>query len=230
MWERSNRVGVDLNTSSWTLLRYVAGITERIAHKIVEYRNQNGRFQLRTQVLEVAGIGPKSFEQAAGFLRIRNGANPLDMTAVHSCSHPPDSISRDCWSVSRRHFPIWQCCGILIPFHHHDVSGGMYQMTIAIKNVVLVALAVGLSVGTAFAQTDIYVAKCKMCHGATGLADTPTGKMLKVLPNTYPTVMNLSITELAGIISAGKGKMPAYKGKFSDAQITDLARYFKNLK
>jgi uncharacterized protein len=82
-----NRVGVDLNTSSWTLLRYVAGITERTAHKIVEYRNQNGRFQLRTQVLEVAGIGPKSFEQAAGFLRIRNGANPLDMTAVHPESY-----------------------------------------------------------------------------------------------------------------------------------------------
>jgi protein Tex len=83
-----NRVGVDLNTSSWTLLRYVAGITERTALNIVTYRNQNGRFRSRTQVLEVSGIGPKTFEQAAGFLRIRNGDNPLDMTAVHPESYP----------------------------------------------------------------------------------------------------------------------------------------------
>ena len=83
-----NRVGVDLNTSSWTLLRHVAGITERTALNIVSYRNQNGSFRSRMQVLEVPGIGPKSFEQAAGFLRIRNGDNPLDMTAVHPESYP----------------------------------------------------------------------------------------------------------------------------------------------
>jgi protein Tex len=83
-----NRVGVDLNTSSWTLLRHVAGITERTALSIVTYRNQNGSFRSRTQVLEVPGIGPKIFEQAAGFLRIRNGDNPLDMTAVHPESYP----------------------------------------------------------------------------------------------------------------------------------------------
>ena len=83
-----NRVGVDLNTSSWTLLRHVAGITERSALNIVGYRNENGSFRSRTQVLEVAGVGPKTFEQAAGFLRIRNGDNPLDMTAVHPESYP----------------------------------------------------------------------------------------------------------------------------------------------
>jgi uncharacterized protein len=83
-----NRVGVDLNTSSWTLLRYVSGITERTAMNIVTYRNEHGSFRSRTQVLEVAGIGPKTFEQAAGFLRIRNGDNPLDMTAVHPESYP----------------------------------------------------------------------------------------------------------------------------------------------
>ncbi len=83
-----NRVGVDLNTSSWTLLRHVAGITERTALNIVTHRNQNGSFRSRTQVLEVPGIGPKIFEQAAGFLRIRNGENPLDMTAVHPESYP----------------------------------------------------------------------------------------------------------------------------------------------
>jgi uncharacterized protein len=83
-----NRVGVDLNTSSWTLLRFVAGISERTAQNIVSYRNEKGGFRSRTQVLEVPGIGPKTFEQAAGFLRIRNGDNPLDMTAVHPESYP----------------------------------------------------------------------------------------------------------------------------------------------
>ncbi len=83
-----NRVGVDLNTSSWTLLRFVAGITERTAQNIVTHRNEKGGFRSRRQVLEVPGIGPKTFEQAAGFLRIRDGDNPLDMTAVHPESYP----------------------------------------------------------------------------------------------------------------------------------------------
>jgi len=83
-----NKVGVDLNTSSWTLLRFVAGITERTALNIVSHRNEKGSFRSRAQVLEVAGIGPKTFEQAAGFLRIRNGDNPLDMTGVHPESYP----------------------------------------------------------------------------------------------------------------------------------------------
>jgi protein Tex len=83
-----NKVGVDLNTSSWTLLRFVAGVTERTALNIVKFRDEKGSFRSRTQVLEVPGIGPKTFEQAAGFLRIRNGDNPLDMTAVHPESYP----------------------------------------------------------------------------------------------------------------------------------------------
>jgi uncharacterized protein len=82
-----NRVGVDLNTSSWTLLRYVAGINERTALNIVNFRNENGRFRSRAQIKEVPGIGPKTFEQAAGFLRIRDGDNPLDITAVHPESY-----------------------------------------------------------------------------------------------------------------------------------------------
>jgi protein Tex len=83
-----NRVGVDLNTSSWTLLRYVAGVTERTAINIVNHRNQSGRFRSRAELLKVSGFGPKTFEQAAGFLRIRNGDNLLDMTAVHPESYP----------------------------------------------------------------------------------------------------------------------------------------------
>ena len=82
-----NRVGVDLNTSSWTLLRFVAGITERTALNIVTFRNENGRFRSREQLRQVPGIGPKTFEQAAGFLRIRDGENPLDLTAVHPESY-----------------------------------------------------------------------------------------------------------------------------------------------
>jgi uncharacterized protein len=82
-----NRVGVDLNTASWALLRYVAGITERTALKIVEFRNENGKFRSRVQLNAVPGIGPKTFEQAAGFLRIRGGENVLDVTGVHPESY-----------------------------------------------------------------------------------------------------------------------------------------------
>jgi uncharacterized protein len=82
-----NRVGVDLNTASWALLRYVAGINERTALKIVEYRNEHGKFRSRLALRAVPGFGPKTFEQAAGFLRIRGGENPLDITAVHPESY-----------------------------------------------------------------------------------------------------------------------------------------------
>jgi len=83
-----NRVGVDLNTASWALLRYVAGISQRTAVKIMEYRNEHGKFRSRMDLKAVPGFGPKTFEQAAGFLRIRGGENALDMTAVHPESYP----------------------------------------------------------------------------------------------------------------------------------------------
>src|ERR1700678_1132385 len=82
-----NGVGVDLNTASWALLRYVAGITERTALKIVEFRNEHGKFRSRVELNAVPGIGPKTFEQAAGFLRIRGGENILDVTGVHPESY-----------------------------------------------------------------------------------------------------------------------------------------------
>lgn len=82
-----NRVGVDLNTASWALLRYVAGVSERVAKNIVSYRDENGVFRARKQLNKVPGVGPKTFEQAAGFLRIRGGDNPLDSTAVHPESY-----------------------------------------------------------------------------------------------------------------------------------------------
>lgn len=82
-----NYVGIDLNTASETLLKYVSGIGPSVAKEIVLYRNEKGRFSSRKQLLEVAKIGPKTFEQAAGFLRIREGANSLDNTAVHPESY-----------------------------------------------------------------------------------------------------------------------------------------------
>ncbi|MBW4540110.1 MAG: RNA-binding transcriptional accessory protein [Myxacorys chilensis ATA2-1-KO14] len=78
-----NFVGVDLNTASKELLTSVSGISATIANNIVAYRNENGAFRDRKALLKVAKLGPKAFEQAAGFLRIRDGANPLDNTAVH---------------------------------------------------------------------------------------------------------------------------------------------------
>ena len=78
-----NRVGVELNSASAALLRRVSGVSDRIAQKIVEHRDTNGRFTSRKTLLKVAGFGPKTYEQAAGFLRIRDGEHPLDRTAVH---------------------------------------------------------------------------------------------------------------------------------------------------
>ena len=82
-----NYVGVDLNTASKELLMVVSGVSAAVAHNIVAYRNENGAFRNRRQLLKVAKLGPKAFEQAAGFLRIRNGDNLLDNTAVHPESY-----------------------------------------------------------------------------------------------------------------------------------------------
>lgn len=82
-----NRVGVDLNTASASLLEYIAGITKTIAKNIVAYREENGAFTDRKQLLKVAKLGPKAFEQCAGFMRITGGKNPLDTTSVHPESY-----------------------------------------------------------------------------------------------------------------------------------------------
>lgn len=82
-----NAVGVEVNTASKQLLTYVSGIGTRLAQKIVEHRQQNGTFDSRSGLLKVAGLGPKAYEQAAGFLRISHAANPLDASAVHPESY-----------------------------------------------------------------------------------------------------------------------------------------------
>jgi len=91
-----NGVGVDVNTASKQLLTYVSGLGPQLAKNIVAYRDENGPFSARTQLKKVKGLGPKAFEQAAGFLRIREGKNPLDSSAVHPESyHVVDSMSSD---------------------------------------------------------------------------------------------------------------------------------------
>ena len=82
-----NKVGVDLNTASAALLEYISGINKTLAKNIVEYRETNGRFKNRKQLLKVPKLGPKAYEQCAGFLRILNGDNPLDSTSVHPESY-----------------------------------------------------------------------------------------------------------------------------------------------
>ena len=87
-----NSVGVDLNTASASLLEYISGISKTIAKNIVKYREENGRFKNRKELLKVDKLGPKAFLQCAGFLRIMDGDNPLDHTSVHPESY--DAVSK----------------------------------------------------------------------------------------------------------------------------------------
>ena len=82
-----NKVGVDLNTASAPLLEYISGISKAVAKNIVVYREENGSFKTRKELLKVSKLGPKAFEQCAGFLRINDGKDPLDMTSVHPESY-----------------------------------------------------------------------------------------------------------------------------------------------
>ena len=91
-----NRVGVEVNTASKQLLTYVSGLGPQLGKGIVEYRNEHGPFQSRDGLKQVPRLGPKAFEQAVGFLRIRDGENPLDRSAVHPESYPiVDAMARD---------------------------------------------------------------------------------------------------------------------------------------
>ena len=82
-----NAVGVDVNTASYTLLQYIAGLSEKIAKSIVQYRDEHGAFESKLQVKKVKGLGPKAYEQAIGFLRIKKGKEPLDETGIHPEIH-----------------------------------------------------------------------------------------------------------------------------------------------
>ncbi len=91
-----NGVGVEVNTASKELLTYVSGLGPQLAKKIIEFRNDHGPFRSRGEFRKVPRLGPKAFEQAAGFLRIRDGENPLDGSAVHPESyHIVDAMAKD---------------------------------------------------------------------------------------------------------------------------------------
>lgn len=103
-----------------------------------------------------------------------------------------------------------------------------------LKRIALVGLALALAIPTvAFAQgtgADTFKAKCAMCHGADGSASTGMGKTLGLKPLSSPEVQNMSDADMAALIANGKGKMPASKGKLTDAQISDVVKYVKTLK
>ena len=121
-----NNVGVDLNTASAPLLEYVSGISKTIAKNIVEYREENGQFQSRKDLLSVAKLGPKAFEQCAGFMRIREGKEPLDYTSVH-----PESYSSAKKLLKKYGFTT------------KDILGGNIHLTDEIKDVKEVAEEIG---------------------------------------------------------------------------------------
>ena len=95
-----NKVGVDLNTASASLLEYISGISKTIAKNIVAYREENGKFQSRKELLKVPKLGPKAFEQCAGFMRIQGGRNPLDATSVHPESYDAANALLDKLEIS----------------------------------------------------------------------------------------------------------------------------------
>ena len=126
-----NSVGVDLNTASHSLLSYVAGINASIAKNIVAYREENGSFTDRKQLLKVSKLGPKAYEQCAGFLRVRDGQNPLDNTAVH-----PES-----YEAAKK---IIGECG----FELADLSGGkLSEITEAAKKIGVAKVADSAGIG-----------------------------------------------------------------------------------
>ena len=123
-----NRVGVDLNTASVPLLAYISGISGTIAKNIVTYREENGRFTDRKQLLKVAKLGPKAFEQCAGFMRIQGGDNPLDGTSVH-----PESYEAAEKLLKKQGFAV------------EDISGGkLVGLSLTIKDYKKLAKELGV--------------------------------------------------------------------------------------
>lgn len=117
-----NKVGVDVNTASASLLEYVSGISKTIAKNIVAYREENGRFTNRKQLLKVAKLGPKAFEQCAGFMRIADGENPLDGTSVH-----PESYDAATKLLDK------------VGYELTDVKGGVTGLALLVKDKIKMA-------------------------------------------------------------------------------------------
>ena len=123
-----NRVGVDLNTASAPLLAYISGISAAIAKNIVAYREENGKFANRRQLLKVAKLGPKAFEQCAGFMRIQDADNPLDGTSVH-----PETYEAAEKLLAKQGFAV------------EDISGGKLSgLSLTIKDYKKLAAELGI--------------------------------------------------------------------------------------
>ena len=122
-----NNVGVDLNTASASLLEYVSGVSKAIAKNIVTYREENGRFKSRRELLKVAKLGPKAYEQCAGFLRITGGKNPLDATSVH-----PESYEAATKLLE------------MLGYQLEDIAGGLTGLSLMAKDTKKLAEQVGI--------------------------------------------------------------------------------------
>ena len=107
-----NKVGVDLNTASASLLEYISGISKAVAKNIVTYREENGKFETRSQLLKVPKLGPKAYEQCAGFMRIQGGKNPLDATSVHPESYEKAMALLEKLGYSLKDFTLTGLAGI----------------------------------------------------------------------------------------------------------------------
>lgn len=126
-----NSVGVDLNTASYSLLSYVAGINSAVAKNIVSYREENGSFTDRKELMKVPKLGKKAFEQCAGFLRVRDGKNPLDNTSVHPESYPATEL-------------LLKECGFTLA----DVQGGKTSgITEKAENIGITNISQNLNIG-----------------------------------------------------------------------------------
>lgn len=122
-----NNVGVDLNTASASLLEYVSGVSKPIAKNIVAYREENGRFKSRKELLKVAKLGPKAYEQCAGFMRISDGTNPLDGTSVH-----PESYEAATGLLQK------------LGFEPEDIRGGLTGLSLMTKDKAKLAKELGI--------------------------------------------------------------------------------------
>ena len=107
------------------------------------------------------------------------------------------------------------------------------MMMKTMRATLMLAAAIALTGSACYAQSAgaaTYKAKCQMCHGANGAADTPTAKMMKVMPISSPEMKKLTEAEMVKATEDGKGKMPSFKGKLSNEQITEAVKYFRSLK
>lgn len=130
-----NAVGVEVNTASAPLLMYVAGIGKKVAENIVSFREDNGPFLQRAALLNVPGLGAKTFEQSAGFLRIRDGSNPMDRTAIHPESYPVANSLFKMMSLTPHAAPDERICAINHLLEEHSKKNLSNELKVGIPTL-----------------------------------------------------------------------------------------------